>query len=677
MADDIIPIADLPTVTPGNYDYVVVAQNGNARKALAPEVTAAAAALAEALDGVVNEAETAAQAQLAALGYQPPVPYASGVDLTTGNQTVEYGGDLYAPVVAELPFTASGTFEAAKFRLIVPGQFVQSGTGAVVRTVQEKIREGVGYSVKDFGAVGDGVTDDTAAFVAAFREINAQGRGRLFIPKSTGAYRIKWSSAHLPFATNNNRFGIADCNGVEVYSDGATIKILDGARCGFTTGTAEDKDQAYGLYFVRCTNVTVRGITLDGNLPNLSIGTVDGAALGLCFNGCKGVDVSNVECYDFGTDGTNIQSIGNYECERVTFTNVKSIRSRRQGLSITGLKHAALINCEFSDTGQGAFSTAPKAGIDFEPISGMVCENVTLTNCRFSNNAGTALVCDAGVARTKNVSMYGGSIVAGAGARAMWVELPTLSLYDVEITGSVLNLAGRMVNCRITHGDAWSGTYALESNSVDFNPEVIGGSISVSGTRRAFYYNGASRSKTMRDVTINVDGDAVSSYVALINYGAFDNLTFNHTGAAPATPYYINVGNSAVQLKNSKSNSANIAFGSTTGQLQSLSQATTKFSMPTSESGSNLTIASGVVTATGSYHRLNTEASAAIDDLDTILGGFAGMRLTLTLFTASRDVVVKHGTGNIKLRGAADVTLGTLDDVIELIYNGTSWVQFK
>lgn len=43
--------------------------------------------------------------------------------------------------------------------------FLQSGVGAVARTVQAKLSETV--SVKDFGAVGDGVTDDSAAFIAA------------------------------------------------------------------------------------------------------------------------------------------------------------------------------------------------------------------------------------------------------------------------------------------------------------------------------------------------------------------------------------------------------------------------------------------------------------------------------------------------------------------------------
>jgi len=61
--------------------------------------------------------------------------------------------------------------------------FQQAGAGAVVRTMQDKAREVV--SVKDFGAVGDGMTDDTAAIQAA---INASAGKRLFFP--AGTYRL-------------------------------------------------------------------------------------------------------------------------------------------------------------------------------------------------------------------------------------------------------------------------------------------------------------------------------------------------------------------------------------------------------------------------------------------------------------------------------------------------------
>jgi hypothetical protein len=46
--------------------------------------------------------------------------------------------------------------------------FTQSGTGAIQRTVDSKLKETV--SVKDFGAVGDGTTDDTAAVIAAMTQ---------------------------------------------------------------------------------------------------------------------------------------------------------------------------------------------------------------------------------------------------------------------------------------------------------------------------------------------------------------------------------------------------------------------------------------------------------------------------------------------------------------------------
>ena len=61
--------------------------------------------------------------------------------------------------------------------------FQQAGAGAVVRTAQDKMREWV--SVKDFGAVGDGVTNDTAAVQIAVDYLNSIGGGTLFFPAGT------------------------------------------------------------------------------------------------------------------------------------------------------------------------------------------------------------------------------------------------------------------------------------------------------------------------------------------------------------------------------------------------------------------------------------------------------------------------------------------------------------
>ena len=59
--------------------------------------------------------------------------------------------------------------------------YTPAGTGAVTTTVQAKLRQTV--SVKDFGAVGDGTTDDTAAILLAF-----QNGGHVVFPK--GTYKV-------------------------------------------------------------------------------------------------------------------------------------------------------------------------------------------------------------------------------------------------------------------------------------------------------------------------------------------------------------------------------------------------------------------------------------------------------------------------------------------------------
>lgn len=64
--------------------------------------------------------------------------------------------------------------------------FTPAGSGAVATTVQDKLRESV--SVKDFGATGDGVTDDTAAIQAAIDSSN-----NIFVPE--GTYLISRSTS--------------------------------------------------------------------------------------------------------------------------------------------------------------------------------------------------------------------------------------------------------------------------------------------------------------------------------------------------------------------------------------------------------------------------------------------------------------------------------------------------
>ena len=93
--------------------------------------------------------------------------------------------------------------------------------------------------------------------------------------------------------------------------------------------------------------------------------------------------------------------------------------------------------------------------------------------------------------------------------------------------------------------------------------------------------------------------------------------------------------------------------------------------------GGELTIATGVVSASGTYHTVDTESDAATDDLDTINGGVDGMFLVIQAENDARTVVAKDGTGNLQLNG--DFSLDNAQDTLTLLYSGalSAWVEIS
>lgn len=97
----------------------------------------------------------------------------------------------------------------------------------------------------------------------------------------------------------------------------------------------------------------------------------------------------------------------------------------------------------------------------------------------------------------------------------------------------------------------------------------------------------------------------------------------------------------------------------------------------------SLIIAAGVIVlrdARVSIIRVNTEASAPTDDLDTITGpGIDGQTITLKTTASSRDVTVKHGTGNIRLSGGVDFTLALVNSKITLQWDAAAsfWCEIS
>lgn len=137
--------------------------------------------------------------------------------------------------------------------------------GAVSRNVSNRLRERV--SVKDFGAVGDGIVDDSAAFLAA--HTNVAAGVEIYVPP--GTYRF----ASNVTVTRRNFF----FNGSSITGPGrlvgALTRMIDPVTGGVSYGVGEPYQ--YGSYYKFGSNVAGPiGLVVGGADPRFG---VDGNAL--------------------------------------------------------------------------------------------------------------------------------------------------------------------------------------------------------------------------------------------------------------------------------------------------------------------------------------------------------------------------------------------------------------
>jgi hypothetical protein len=166
--------------------------------------------------------------------------------------------------------------------------YTLTAAGATAQTVQTKLEQYI--SVKDFGAVGDGVADDTAEIQAAIDAVISSGGGMLYIPAGT----YKTTSA----------LTVSDASKINIQGAGKYITVITRAN---NTGPILILENASGLTTGNGYYFEWGSFKLMYTTPSL---TTDTNAIGMSFE--LGTGLNNYGYVNFRF--TSIEIAGAYIC---------------------------------------------------------------------------------------------------------------------------------------------------------------------------------------------------------------------------------------------------------------------------------------------------------------------------------------------------------------------------
>jgi hypothetical protein len=247
----------------------------------------------------------------------------------------------------------------------------QGGTGSVATTVEAKFQEVV--SVKDFGATGDGATDDTAAITAAWAYVKSlAGSGGDQYPSSSQV-ALYFPSGHY-LSSSGLVLDTGFYTGISVIGDGKTSQLdkidllIEGWR-GTVRGLFFRGISAYGIkrvsndgilsgtgrfYTIEDIHIrdkTTAGLWIDGgtqdNLTNL---LCEKNTVGILMDSTNGTMLTNVICQNNTQDGILVNSGGELKlCNVMTLSNATSDSAGiYANLRVEGLAAAANVEHYFT-----------------------------------------------------------------------------------------------------------------------------------------------------------------------------------------------------------------------------------------------------------------------------------------------------------------------------------------
>lgn len=375
-------------------------------------------------------------------------------------------------VESSTSFTVTSTTDPYKALIIYPVPRTSAQDKEVSSACRDLGNPNNVFDIKQFGAKGDGTTDDYSAIrgAAAFISQPENAGKTLYYPP--GTYKVarviddahgEGGNLHILYLHAKD-IKIIGCNAkidVEGNFRLHPFKLADGSRP--VPYWAPNLHQVIPFYFVGSSGFLLQGFELNGNVDKMtrdtqkdgqSIEIAGAVGFGVLTSSSSDYIMQNMNIHGFPGDGIFLGAGSGYKADRnATVRDVVSSGNGRQGLSVIQLRGGLFQRVKFLNTGRvGAFGgSAPQAGVDIEPIFrkstkpelDMDTGDLVFENCEFANNNGSQLT--SGITATENVTLNNATIISDANSSPSVVEAKMKNFLinhsDIHIEKGAMNLA--------------------------------------------------------------------------------------------------------------------------------------------------------------------------------------------------------------------------------------------
>lgn len=264
---------------------------------------------------------------------------------------------------AALYVTATGFMNAYPDGSFRPGEVISRADAAMLvrNSLKPDFQLADRVNVKDYGAIGDGASDDTEAINKAIMAASAQNIKTVYIP--AGKYLINALESVRPLS--HMRLCLAPY---------AVLQAIP-----------NDSENYAVIRMENLAEVEIRGGTIIGE-REAHTGTTGQWGMGIDMEGCSDITVSDVSIANCWGDGIYIGSTKaqNY-CEDILIERFDLDNNRRQGISLISGRNVTIRDGVIANT-QGHL---PQAGIDLEPNEyDESMQEILIENLQTINNAG-------------------------------------------------------------------------------------------------------------------------------------------------------------------------------------------------------------------------------------------------------------------------------------------------